>query len=89
MKHLIIAVVLALAATAASAQQQTPLITPVPTTGTTPSAPSGIDVPGCTYYRMAPGSGEVRPICNVKSIPNLLHVNRYEVIDSPGADKGK
>ena len=62
------------------------------TSSTTINAPSGINVPGCTYYRFDtkyPATGDVREICNTKSIENIRYQNRYEAVNSKGTDPAK
>ncbi len=70
-----------------------PLKVPV-TIGTSTSAnvPTGIDVQGCTYYRLETsynGPAVVRQICDTKSVAQLRYINRNEAINSPGSDSPK
>lgn len=61
-------------------------VQPTSTTSTTANAPSGIEVPGCTYMRYLPGQIDAVQVCNQKSIRAILHDNRYEAADSKGSD---
>jgi hypothetical protein len=58
-------------------------VQPTATTSTTANAPTGINVPGCTYLRNYPGQQSF-PVCNEKSIRTILHDNRYGAQNSNG-----
>ena len=67
------------------------LVQTTSTSSTTINAPSGIDVPGCTYYRFDtkyPATGDVREVCNTKSIENIRYQNRNEAAGGIGTDRG-
>lgn len=60
-------------------------VQPTASTSTTANAPSGIEVPGCTYTRHRfdlPAGGQ--PLCNKKSIEQIRHETRYEAVNSIG-----
>lgn len=65
-------------------------VQPTASTSTTANAPSGIEVPGCTYTRQRfdlPAGGQ--PLCNLKSIQQVRHENRYEAANSSGSSATK